>query len=501
MNIFDIKHSLLIQRQTLLLTIKKLNLKNNVMKKKYSFLVCMTILAWSCEKDHLSSEIEYHPKVELTQQEFISIAYDNPRCLTEVEALQLVRDFEGKNNLSRSKDKQLSIKRKYSLARTCTGLGRSTSNQQTIPMYDIAINDGTNNGLAIVAADERVAGVIAYIPKIAPEKEQEQRSNNFMLAISEASMLNRLSFVDSIRITMKDSTLQKLSNELGIPVDEIVFEKVKNNINIKSTLSRSKPENINFIDGERYCLEVDWGQEEPYNLALPTYTDPDFDWVTYHYPLGCSVTALMMVYSYFEPSIQGYDNGEKMIIDWTYLKQNRKIINPDYGISGDPEWKLRMVSRLGLWIYNGTNTKTKFENDVYQSFTSRNEISDNLNLYGIAHDPIKEMKNLNMEGVRNIVNDLKNYKIAIMGATRRNAGPNVPTATGNHVWVLDGYVCISKPAEIIINRDYFHANMGWNGSYNGWYLASTSYAAPNVSFETGNGNYDTDFWVITKLRK
>ena len=39
-------------------------------------------------------------------------------------------------------------------------------------------------------------------------------------------------------------------------------------------------------------------------------------------------------------------------------------------------------------------------------------------------------------------------------------------------------------------------DMGWNGSYNGWYYIDTT-----LSFETGNGDYDTDFWYISKLRK
>ena len=369
-------------------------------------------------------------------------------------------------------------------------------------MYEISITDGENNGFAIVSADERIAGVLAYIPMITPENELRQRENNLMLELSESSILHRLNYIDSIRTTMRASTLCKLSKKLGISINEIEFEQIKNNITIveKSIDSRAQPENIkppSLGQPYIYYIGVDWGQDEPYNLLLPTYPDPDFDWVTYHYPLGCSVTALMMVYSYFEPSIKGYDNGEEMIIDWAYLKENRKIINPEYGVPGDPEKKLRMISRLGFWIYNGTKTTTHLTNSVYQSETARNEIVDDLDTYKIAHDPIKNLNKTKWGDLSKLINDVQDYHIAIMGATRKNAGPNSPTATGNHVWVLDGhgmgYKVISGTTYLF---DYLHVNMGWNGSYNGWYYIDTT-----LSFETGNGDYDTDFWYISKLRK
>lgn len=472
------------------------------MKKNLLTLTWIGIFIWSCQDKNLSTGIENLPKIELTTQEYISIAYDSPGTLSESEAIKFVANFDQFYGITRGKEKNFSIKKKYSIGKKNRELSRSNQNQQTIPMYEISITDGENNGFAIVSADERIAGVLAYIPMITPENELKQRENNLMLELSESSILHRLNYIDSIRTTMRASTLCKLSKKLGISINEIEFEQIKNNITIveKSIDSRAQPENIkppSLGQPYIYYIGVDWGQDEPYNLLLPTYPDPDFDWVTYHYPLGCSVTALMMVYSYFEPSIKGYDNGEEMIIDWAYLKENRKIINPEYGVPGDPEKKLRMISRLGFWIYNGTKTTTHLTNSVYQSETARNEIVDDLDTYKIAHDPIKNLNKTKWGDLSKLINDVQDYHIAIMGATRKNAGPNSSTATGNHVWVLDGhgmgYKVISGTTYLF---DYLHVNMGWNGSYNGWYYIDTT-----LSFETGNGDYDTDFWYISKLRK
>ena len=99
-------------------------------------------------------------------------------------------------------------------------------------MYEISITDGENNGFAIVSADERIAGVLAYIPMITPENELKQRENNLMLELSESSILHRLNYIDSIRTTMRASTLCKLSKKLGISINEIEFEQIKNKVTI-----------------------------------------------------------------------------------------------------------------------------------------------------------------------------------------------------------------------------------------------------------------------------
>lgn len=285
----------------------------------------------------------------------MSIAYDNPRILSEKEVFKLIYNYEPPKIISKSNFLKLETKRIYTLGENYISATRTIAQSQQIPMYEVGINDGKNNGIAIVAADERVAGILAYIPQITTdqEKAKKERENNLMLEFAELNLMAHLTYVDSIRLIMRDTTIKKISTKLGIPKDKLLFAEIKDKIEIKQIPTKAYtgvPLRIN--------LDVDWGQNEPYNLLLKTYTDPDFPWITNHYPLGCAVTALMMVYSYFEPHMNGYDNGEPMTIDWKYLKENRQIVNPDYGIPGDPEKRIRMISRLGLWVYNGTKTVT-----------------------------------------------------------------------------------------------------------------------------------------------
>lgn len=443
------------------------------------------MLAWSCHQEDVFWENNQISKIQLTPEEFMSIAYDHPRILSEDEVFQLVRDFNPLSATTKSSDISLKTKRKYKLGEDYLPSTRSEKQNEQIQMYEVGLNDGVNDGLAIVAADERVASVVAYIPYITSDKEKakEQRENNLMLEFAELNLIGHLAFVDSIRATMRDSTVLKVSKVLGISTDEYSFQNVKNQIEVKQQNTENSrllgaPGNIN--------LSVDWGQDEPYNLLLKTYPDPIFpDLVTHHYPLGCAVTALMMVYSYFEPHMSGYDNEGPMTIDWKYLKENRRIINPDYGVPGDPEKRLKMVSRLGLWIYNGTKTVTTPDgNGRYSSGTTDSEIIEDLDLYGIAHDPLTIIDPTRNSSLQRLYYDAKNYPLVLMGGSRTKTRSN-SDGLGSHVWVINGYN----------TNKTIYANMGWEGSSNGWYQISS-----DLKFDTKNGIYSTKFWTIGKLR-
>lgn len=95
-----------------------------------------------------------------------------------------------------------------------------------------------------------------------------------------------------------------------------------------------------------------------------------------------------------------------------------------------------------------------------------------------------------MGDLSKLINDVQDYHCN--NGSNRKCWTQFSTATGNHVWVLDGhgmgYKVISGTTYLF---DYLHVNMGWNGSYNGWYYIDTT-----LSFETGNGDYDTDFCSI-----
>lgn len=74
-----------------------------------------------------------------------------------------------------------------------------------------------------------------------------------------------------------------------------------------------------------------------------------------------------------------------------------------------------------------------------------------------------------------------------MGGARKTTRSNT-SSTGSHVWIINGYHRTSQKT--------VYANMGWNGSSNGWYQIST-----DLHFTTDNGDYATKFWKISELRK
>ena len=450
------------------------------MKRTILYLLLFTVGSSSCQQYEIYKIKKTPSKIQLTPEEYISIAYENPRTLDEKEVFELIRNFHSKQYPTKSGNITLSTNKIYVLGKDNYPQTRTQPFKQQIPMYDVTVNDGENNGSAIVAADERVAGVIAYIPHVAKNKRkaETQRENNLMLEFTELNLIGHLAFIDSIRTSsMRENTILKITKQLGIPEEEYSFEDLKEQIEIIEPKSKA----YNGISG-RINLEVDWGQDEPYSRFLPTYPDPIFqDLVTRHYPLGCAVTALMMVYSYFEPHMSGYDEGKPMTINWTYLKENRQIIESNYGPS-DPEDKLRMIGRLGLWIYNGTKTTSSKESDgYYHSATPDSEIISDLDVYGIAHDPRTIIDPQRNSLLQRFYYDAKNYPLILMGGTR-----STEEGGGNHVWVIDGFT----------TDKMVHANMGWNGEENGWFKISNT-----LHFETAIGDYSTNFWTISKLRK
>ena len=451
-------------------------MKTYFMKRMYYLLICLFTFIWSCKQDPLSTNLD-SPKVILSQEEYLSVAFESPRNLSESEILQLVKDFRPIKDLSRSETYSFSIKRTYHLSSS------HGQHDNEILLYDINVQNGNKSGLVVVAADERVQGVIAYIPEIHEKGLNE--NNNLMLELAQKAVLRQIEIIDSLELIMKDRTLEKLAKELEIPGETLIFNDIKQYVSIqKREISRSKPsDNIttNVIYKRGAFLDVDWGQTEPYNSLLPTYSNPDFDWITNHYPLGSSVTALLMIYSHYEPTITLSNN---QIIDWAYLKENRQIKAPTYGVTGDPQKKLDMIAQLSLMIYQETGSTTTVINGVAITNTNKNRIIENLNKHHMACNPVKTYNS------NELISSLKSFDLAIIGA--KSSG-------GEHEWVIDGYLQTQIPSanpNLIYYNNYVHANMGWNGTDNGWYLLNQI----PPSFETINGNYDKDVWMICNIQ-
>ncbi len=137
------------------------------MKNFFSMFICASVLL-SCSDsvDFTSTERENlgNSVLELSEEEIASIAFDNPRTLNEDEVIEMVNDFSN-SVIVKSRgtvSPKATITGKYYLKNSITTRSIQSENDG-IPLYQVNIEDGNVSGYAIVSADERDAGVLAYV--------------------------------------------------------------------------------------------------------------------------------------------------------------------------------------------------------------------------------------------------------------------------------------------------------------------------------------------------
>ena len=216
-------------------------------------------------------------------------------------------------------------------------------------------------------------------------------------------------------------------------------------------------------------VNVAWGQESPYNDLMPassTFTDYYYN---SKFPTGCVAVSMAQIMSYFRPTmaISG------TVIDWSGLTA-QSYISP---YSSSP--LKNQVALLMHYITDGT--KTVFIESLGASTSINNTITF-LNKNGVS------INNAQAMSVSEVTTSLKMLQpVLVTGST----GPN-----SSHCWIVDGFQ-ILKNANNNMNT-YVHANFGWSGNENGYYLASTN----NFSFDTEyNGNYNTNLKIYSRIRR
>lgn len=77
------------------------------------------------------------------------------------------------------------------------------------------------------------------------------------------------------------------------------------------------------------------------------------------------------------------------------------------------------------------------------------------------------------------------------------------TETGNgHLWILDGYLMFKKDSnarmQIMTSDTYIHANFGWGGFYDGYYLVDSG--TTNLTFQNQH-DYSSGMMLYPNVRK
>ena len=479
--------------------------------KKLFTLIYLTGVITSCQNDIIeNSIIEESGKILLSEDEAMSIANDNPKNLSEEDVLSIVNSFSSSlvSETRSSCKPKISITGVYHIGGVKSSTRRTCSD--SIPVYKVGLKSGEVDGYALVSADSRSAGILAYIENGNFEKKNSTGAG-LMLKLAEATTVAEINKVERLKTNLREKTLNKIASSLGktaITYDEvkdlIEIEGLKGNNIVSRSPAYDQPLSpiVSAMPAGGALLKVKWRQGNPYNLLLPKSYEPIFH-SEENYPMGCAVTAGIQALTAIKPnmSIDG------VTIDWNLLTKNPEIkYYPGFG-GGDYDAAM-MVSRLSKHMYEGTNTKPNIDKDfkygpyddpnipcVKSSSTSTLALRDYLNKYvscGTYYDKYAP------DPLLNTINANRQIPcVAIMGGTH---AANENAEKGSHAWVIDGYViCVKTSREILKKNDlYFHANMGWGGTDNGFYKVN---ADTSTDFETELGNYNANFWEITEIRR
>ena len=452
------------------------------------------ILLTACGQNELS-EVKSLPKanvlVNLTSEEYASIAFDNPRELTEGEAISIAKDFiaaqEEFTGVRKTKSKFIIptfsvIDKSYysscSKAKEKTRVLITGNEDLKIPIYRLSINTGKTTGIMLVSGDERAKKVIAYIPLV--NKDLDLPAAKHLEELTKANLLDNIKNINHLKDSLKIKTIDKISTKLGIDGSEFRFSKIENYISVNDEpLSKSKPITTPPTQVLSYVIPMcstEWDQSAPYNLKLPV---GNVDGIQKNYYAGCGVIAIAQILAFVEPKMTVFG----ININWNYLKQKSYISN------SDPEDKKEMAGCLIKDIYTKTGAYPVYNSngEITGTATTTSAICSYINTYANT----SSIKHWNSDNVRNSILALRPV-VTAGSATTPNAA---------HAFIVDGYLLCkqfygnvaasqTKSKELVKKYDlYFHANLGWGGYCDGYYLINKD---TSVDFESGGYVYKTE---------
>ena len=350
----------------------------------------------------------------------------------------------------------------------------------------MAITEDGMEGMALVSGDERAQKVIAYLPKIDEETYSMNIGAQLLRQASINSLMKNIEEIEHLRDSLRSETLEKVGNELNLEKSAVVFEEVKDLIIVNGTpvtkfTAIQTPPSVLLSHVEPLC-QTQWHQREPYNHKM-TYglVKSDNEIHQGYYIAGCGPICVAQILATIRPSITY--NGVKM--DWPYLKQTSKIS------TSDPAKKIEMVSSLVKACFDGTYATYKMNGDVN---TSTSTVESNLVYF------IRQYANTGLcqpWDALLIYNSITAYKpVAVFAQGVDNNNQPV-----GHAFILDGYIQCTKyygaqtanqsgtTLGLVNQYDcYFHTNLGWGGSADGYYLIEKN---SSVYFQTPSSSYNS----------
>ena len=261
--------------------------------------------------------------IELTYDEFLSIANESHRELTEKEVIDIVENFMKSSNEFKSRtalNLNMSVEKK-------SYIEYSKNKKLQLPLYNIVVNSTNFQDIAIVSGDSRMPFILAYYSIDKKKSDIDQPDNDMMLNISKEMLLNDLNSIVRICDSLCDKTKSKISEKLNIEKNKIRLADISSRILIKDT--KNTRANM-IIDSSTipgtvigrfgpWC-EVKWDVGMPYNRTMPQECPNNWLWDN-RYAISSVVVAVAQAMAYFQPNMSVYNEN----IDWSYLKENEEI--------------------------------------------------------------------------------------------------------------------------------------------------------------------------------
>ena len=490
------------------------------MKTKIAILSFSFLLFISCSNDEINNvEIpnETTSKVQLTQEEAISISFDEVKEIGEEGIRDIIADFINAQNTTETKsaeNKALSItlNEKYYVSDENGNnqqLTKSSATTMQIPVYEAIIDSNGKKSFTLVAADERTPKVYAYLPDFDPSKINDTNLQ-VMLGLSKQSIIDDIYEIEEIKSNLRDKTIAKIVSELGIEQSEFGYDRVSKYIAVDGI----EEQVVTKVNGNMYqyaeiptqilggvypLSQVSWDQSVPYNRNYPT--GPVLTaWgtiMTDKLPVGCAVTAIAQTLSVIEPT---YSFGGQYM-SWPYLKQTEELIERGQQ-NASPEDKLNMAGKLFRSIYDDTQSYPVWNPNrtaIVNVATDFSKIASYMTSKTLCNSP----RTFNGDICKL---SLDAYRPVLVYGTLYYTLQNGSRTSDGHAFLFDGYLVAKKLSKVIVqNYDmYWHANLGWGPSLKGYFklrLDAHSY----MTVLNNNGDRveitTTDYTMISDIRR
>lgn len=448
--------------------------------KKYLYFLCTMIslsTLHSCSNEILEDTTS-KKMINLTKNEVFSISYDETKDLDEGTLFNMVSSFASLQNGTTTRSNATSFKvvkesfiNKEGEFNEKGQATRAISNDDiTSKICEIEFNSGSSTGRAIVSANANYPSIIAFMPKCSNEETMERTGASILIHASKASYLYNAIKMKELADSLRLPTLEKISKELELPINEISYERVKDYIAITDATPTTRATAVQIGDIKMQILDTsifplvktNWGQDYPYNgyFIEGNYVD----WVrtenggkTYtNVPAGCVNIAMaqMMTYTHRRriPQIAFPNpNGHGTFLpNWDLMSQTPQINGPG---SSDTGRSNAMALILELYRENQTTSKKDWDGAVIASEVSEKNMLSTMNRY-FNYNP-KKAFNADMAWAA-----LRAKRLVLM-------------LTSDHAFIISGILITDKAVttrELVKKSDvYWHANLGWADECTGYY--------------------------------